>query len=274
MREITRRISFGMGVPAQERTDHPVLDRSARGLRAAAQARAARGVAARHGRLGQPLREPDGGRGRPRLGRRPLRLARLRPQDGVGLPRARAGPARSTAGRRGRDGLAAGPVRGRLGARSRPTSRRCSSRATTRTPAATSSSAKVLEILGARGDARGAQPPQLRVAGGALRPHLLGDPQGLHAGASGPGGLRRRLDGRRLGHPRGRRARTRRAVALLDGARRRPGDEPHAGGGSRASAQALGVPRPRLPRVFDIDGISSAVGVPKKGSARTTRRPA
>jgi tRNA-splicing ligase RtcB len=27
MREITRRISFGMGVPAQERTDHPVLDR-------------------------------------------------------------------------------------------------------------------------------------------------------------------------------------------------------------------------------------------------------
>src|SRR5688572_8988841 len=27
MREITRRISFGMGVPAQERTDHPVLER-------------------------------------------------------------------------------------------------------------------------------------------------------------------------------------------------------------------------------------------------------
>jgi tRNA-splicing ligase RtcB (3'-phosphate/5'-hydroxy nucleic acid ligase) len=27
MREITRRISFGMGVPAQERADHPVLDR-------------------------------------------------------------------------------------------------------------------------------------------------------------------------------------------------------------------------------------------------------
>jgi tRNA-splicing ligase RtcB (3'-phosphate/5'-hydroxy nucleic acid ligase) len=26
MREITRRVSFGMGVPAQERTDHPVLD--------------------------------------------------------------------------------------------------------------------------------------------------------------------------------------------------------------------------------------------------------
>jgi tRNA-splicing ligase RtcB (3'-phosphate/5'-hydroxy nucleic acid ligase) len=27
MKEITRRISFGMGVPAQERTDHPVIDR-------------------------------------------------------------------------------------------------------------------------------------------------------------------------------------------------------------------------------------------------------
>ena len=27
MREITRRISFGMGVPAQERSDHPVLDK-------------------------------------------------------------------------------------------------------------------------------------------------------------------------------------------------------------------------------------------------------
>ena len=29
MREITRRISFGMGVPAQERSDHPVLDKIA-----------------------------------------------------------------------------------------------------------------------------------------------------------------------------------------------------------------------------------------------------
>ena len=27
MGEITRRISFGMGVPATERADHPVLDR-------------------------------------------------------------------------------------------------------------------------------------------------------------------------------------------------------------------------------------------------------
>src|ERR1051325_3073794 len=28
MQEITRRISFGMGVPAQERVDHPVLDKN------------------------------------------------------------------------------------------------------------------------------------------------------------------------------------------------------------------------------------------------------
>ena len=31
------------------------------------------------------------------------------------------------------------------------------------------------------------------------------DPQGLHARAAGPGGVRRRVDGRRLGDPRGRR---------------------------------------------------------------------
>ena len=43
MREITRRISFGMGVPAHERTDHPVLDADPeRRLRAPAQAGAAR----------------------------------------------------------------------------------------------------------------------------------------------------------------------------------------------------------------------------------------
>ena len=42
MGEITRRISFGMGVPAAERTDHPVLDRDPqRRVRAAAEAVAA-----------------------------------------------------------------------------------------------------------------------------------------------------------------------------------------------------------------------------------------
>ena len=37
MGEITRRISFAVGVPAQERVDHPVVDRIRRRLRAAAQ---------------------------------------------------------------------------------------------------------------------------------------------------------------------------------------------------------------------------------------------
>ena len=102
MSEITRRISFGMGVPAAERADHPVLDRIRdRGVRAAAEARPARRVAARHGRLGQPLRQPDGGRAGPGLGRRPFRLAWLRPQDRLRLPRARRGPAVRRAGAEG-----------------------------------------------------------------------------------------------------------------------------------------------------------------------------
>ena len=99
---------------------------------------AARRVAARHGRLGQPLRQPDGGRGGPDLGRRPLRLARLRPQDRVGLPRARAGPAASASGR-----TRARWTRRRCSSRSARssasrTSRRWSWPASTPTPAATS----------------------------------------------------------------------------------------------------------------------------------------
>ena len=240
MREITSRISFGMGVPAQERVDHPVLEKIRDGrLRAAAQARAAGRVAARHGRLGQPLRQSDGGRGRPCLGRRPLRLARLRPQDGVGLPGAGPGPARSASGR----------------TRARWTRRPCCSRSArssaTRTsprwswPASTRYAGrdvvvdKVLEILGARRGARGAQPPQLRVARGAPGPHVLGDPEGLHARPARPGGLRRRLDGRRVGDPGGCRVGRERAGALLDRARRRPGDEPDAGGRPRAAAEAV-----------------------------------
>ena len=141
MREITRRISFGMGVAAQERVDHPVLEK----VRAAEFApqrssRRPRRVAARHGRLGQPLRQPDGGRGREGVGRRPLRLARLRPQDRLGLPRARPGHARSGSGR-----SRARWTRRRCCSRSTPssatpTSPRWSSRASTPTPAATWSS--------------------------------------------------------------------------------------------------------------------------------------
>jgi tRNA-splicing ligase RtcB len=94
MREITRRISFGMGVPAQERVDHPVLEKI-RNADFEPQRKLAQVAAS------QPLREPDGGRGGPYLGRRPLRLARLRPQDRFGLPRARPGFAVRCEGSRG-----------------------------------------------------------------------------------------------------------------------------------------------------------------------------
>ena len=52
---------------------------------------------------------------------------------------------------------------------------------------------------------------------------------------------------------------------LLDRARRRPRDEPHAGGGPRAAPQALGVHAPRLrPRLRHRRRQLDA-GVPKKG---------
>ena len=173
-------------------------------LRTAAQARAARGVAARHRGLGQPLRQPHGGRGGRDLGRRPLRLAWLRPQDGVGLPRPRPGPAVRRPRKRGRDGLAAGALRGRLRAR-RLVRLGDGARGRVRVRGPRRRRVEGARDPRRRGDARGAQPPQLRVAGGALRPLVLGHPEGLHAGSSGSGGLRRRLDGRRLRHPRGRR---------------------------------------------------------------------
>ena len=115
MREITRRISFGMGVPARERVDHPVLDRIRNAeFQPQRQVAPARGVAARHGWVGQPFRQPARGRGGQGLDRRPLRLARIRAPNGVGLPRTRAGPRLRRQGARGRDGLAPGPVRDRL----------------------------------------------------------------------------------------------------------------------------------------------------------------
>jgi tRNA-splicing ligase RtcB (3'-phosphate/5'-hydroxy nucleic acid ligase) len=90
MREIGRRISFGMGVPNRERVDHPVLDRIVR-ADFAPQRKLHQLARAQLGTVRQPLREPLRGRGGDRLGRRALRLARVRAQDGVGVSRARAG---------------------------------------------------------------------------------------------------------------------------------------------------------------------------------------
>ena len=94
MREITRRISFGMGVPAQERAEHPVLDKIAT-AQFKPQRKLAQKAASQLGTVGSGnhyvnLMEDEQGR---TWGRSPLRLTRLRPQDGVGIPRPRPGAA-------------------------------------------------------------------------------------------------------------------------------------------------------------------------------------
>ena len=85
---------------AAERADHPVLD-AIRNADFAPQRKLAQLAESQLGTVGSGnhyvnVMEDEEGRD---LGRRALRLARLRPQDGLGLPRARAGPARSTARR-------------------------------------------------------------------------------------------------------------------------------------------------------------------------------
>ena len=126
--------------------------------------RADGGVAARHRRLGQPLREPDGGRqgkvwvgahfGSRGFGHKTAWASwRSRRVSRSTVVRTRARWTRRPSCSR--------PARGSA----RPTSRRWSSRATYAYAGRDAVVAKVLEILGRRVDARGAQPPQLRVAG-------------------------------------------------------------------------------------------------------------
>ena len=121
MGEITRRISFGMGVPATERVDHPVLDQI-RNADFQPQRKLSQLAQAQLGTVGfwQPLRQPDRRRAGPDLDRRPLRIAWLRPQDRVRFPRARAGAAVRRPRGGGRDGLADRAARDRLRARARP----------------------------------------------------------------------------------------------------------------------------------------------------------
>ena len=177
------------------------------------------------------------------MGRRALRLARLRAQDRLGLPRARAGSGRSTARR-----TRARWTRRRCCSRSAPssatpTSRRWSWPASTPTPAATSWWRKVLEILGAeavhevhnhhnfawreehfgraywvvRKGCTPARPGQEGFVGGSM-----GDESVILEGVESDEAT---------------------DVAVLDRARRGPGDEPHAGGGPGPASQALGVQR-------------------------------
>ncbi|CCE07270.1 fragment of conserved hypothetical protein (part 1) [Bradyrhizobium sp. STM 3843] len=67
----------------------------------------------------------------------------------------------------------------------------------------------------------GAQPPQLRLARDPWRQGPVGRPQGGDAGLSWPARLRRRLDGGRCRHHRGRGVRGGEGFAVLDGARGR-----------------------------------------------------
>jgi hypothetical protein len=76
-----------------------------------------------------------------------------------------------------------------------------------------------------------------RLARAARRAGLLGGPQGRDAGATRPARLRRLDHGRAQRDPRGRRLAPQRRGPVLDGPRRRAGDEPHRG--SRPAAQAL-----------------------------------
>ena len=118
MGEITRRISFGMGVPAQERADHPVLD-AIREADFAPQRKLAQLAESQLGTVGSGnhyvnLMEDEDGKvwvgvhfGSRGFGHKTasgfLALAQGLPFDGRA--------------QRGRDGLAAGALRGRLRAR-------------------------------------------------------------------------------------------------------------------------------------------------------------
>ena len=98
-----------------------------------------------------------------------------------------------------------------------------------------------------RGDARGAQPPQLRVAGGALRPRRTGSiRKGCTPARPGQEGFVGGSMGDESVILEGVESDENERVALLDRPRRRPGDEPHAGRRPRAAAQAVGVHAPRL----------------------------
>ena len=205
MGEITRRISFGMGVPATERVDHPVLDRI-RNAEFAPQRKLAQLAESQLGTVGSGnhyvnLMEDEEGRVWVGVHFGSRGFGHKTASGFLALAQGLAFDARAHEGEMdsppvlfeidselGESYIAAMQLAGDYAYAGRDVV-----------------VDKVLEILGAEVDARGAQPPQLRLARGALRPRLLGDPQGLHAGAAGPGGLRRRLDGRRVGDPRGRR---------------------------------------------------------------------
>ena len=228
MGEITRRISFGVGVPAQERVDHPVLEKI-RSADFAPQRKLAQLAESQLGTVGSGnhyvnLMEDEEGR------------------IWVGVHFGSRGFGHRTAS--GFLALAQGSASASGRTRVRWTRRRCSSRsgpssasrtsrrwswqASTHTPVATPSSTRCSRSSAPSRRTRCTTTTTSR-GGRSTSAHILGRPQGLHARPPGPGGLRRRLDGRRGGHPRGRRGTGCGRVAVLDGAWRRSRHEPLAG---------------------------------------------
>ena len=168
MREITRRISFGMGVPAAERTDHPVLEKI-RVADFAPQRGLADLAAAQLGTVGAgnhyvDLMEDEAGLiwvgvhfGSRGFGHKTASgFLALAQGLAFGEPR-------------GRDGLAARALRDRLGARP-VVHRGDGARRRVRLRGARHGRREGARDPRYGSDARGAQPSQLRLARGALRP--------------------------------------------------------------------------------------------------------
>ena len=232
--------------------DHPVLDkiRSGRVRSRSASSRRTPSQPARHGRIRQPLRQPDGGRAGPRSG------SASTSARAASATRPRRASSRS---RRDCRSTAAPPrarwTRRRCCSRSAPssatrTSRRWSWPASTPTPAATWSSPRCSRSSAPRRSTRctttttspGARSTVGRtywVIRKGCTPARPGQ-EGFVGGSMGDDSVI--LEGVESDEAE--------RVAVLDRPRRRPGDEPHAGRGQGPPAQALGVRPPRLrPRV-------------------------
>ena len=254
MREITRRISFGMGVPARERIDHPVLD-AIRNAEFAPQRKLAQLAESQLGTVGSGnhyvnLMEDEEGR------------------VWVGVHFGSRGFGHKTAS--GFLALAQGLAFDGRRTRARWTRRRCCSRsapssatrtsprwswpASTRTPAATSSSARcsrssapsaIHEVhnhhnFAWREEHFGRTYWVIRKGCTPARPGQ----EGFVGGSMGDDSVI--LEGVELGRGRG--------VAVLDRARRRPRHEPHAGRRPRPPPQAVVVHQPRLRPAVRVGG--------------------
>ena len=236
MDEITRRISFGMGVPARERVDHPVLDKI-RNAEFLPQRQVIQLAETQLGTVGSGnhyvnLMEDEQGRiwvgvhfGSRGFGHKTASGFLALAEGKRFNERAHEGEMDSppvlfeVGSELGESYIAAMQLAGEYAYAGRDVV-----------------VDKVLEILGAEAVHEVHNHHNFAWREEHFGRHLLGDPEGLHAGPPGPGGLRRRLDGRRVGRPRGRRVGREREGALLDRARRGPGDEPLEGRGPRAAA--------------------------------------